>query len=508
MIRCGFEQGAALMGCTSVQNIFILEYMPKAPELYCKVYLFGLMQCGCRRLENADLCASLGIDSAKAVEAFLYWQDMGLLRIVEQEPLSVEYLSVQAGPVTGGTRKYAPLVSALRQVCGARVLTPGELSKIYDWIEVFGLEEAAAVMLVRRCMELKGPSVKIQFMDRMAREWAKEGVLTAADAEQRIKLDTELQGGAKAILARWRKGRMATEDELALYKKWTEEWGMTLDEILSACPAMTSSDKPTFAYLNAILEGMRMEGGVQEAIKSAALTGEITDPRDLGLDALHVDLPDHFLIDDSAVLAPAAPEDAAQLEVLRGPNIKEFPQGKPVGDTITAKLTLKVGDNITTDHIMPAGSKILPYRSNIPKLSEFCFAVCDKEFAKNAKAAGETILVGGSNYGQGSSREHAALVPLYLGIRAVIAKSFARIHAANLINAGILPLTFAAPDDYDALTQGETLTLTGIDAGLDSGTMTLHAGNREIPVCGSFTKRQAAMLRAGGLLNYTKEGND
>ena len=179
-----------------------------------------------------------------------------------------------------------------------------------------------------------------------------------------------------------------------------------------------------------------------------------------------------------------------------------------MGDTITAKLTLKVGDNITTDHIMPAGSKILPYRSNIPKLSEFCFAVCDKEFAQNAKATGETILVGGSNYGQGSSREHAALVPLYLGVRAVIAKSFARIHAANLINAGILPLTFVNPDDYDALTQGETLTLTGIDAGLDSGTMTLHAGNREIPVCGSFTKRQAAMLRAGGLLNYTKEGND
>ena len=245
-----------------------------------------------------------------------------------------------------------------------------------------------------------------------------------------------------------------------------------------------------------------------ETAVAAALTGEITDPRDLGLDALHVDLPERFLIDDSAVLAPASPEEAAHLDVLRGPNIKEFPQGKPVGDAITAKLTLKVGDNITTDHIMPAGSKILPYRSNIPKLSEFCFAVCDKEFAKNAKAAGETILVGGSNYGQGSSREHAALVPLYLGVRAVIAKSFARIHAANLINAGILPLTFANPDDYDALTQGETLTLTGIDAGLDSGTMTLHAGNREIPVCGSFTKRQAAMLRAGGLLNYTKEGND
>ena len=149
-----------------------------------------------------------------------------------------------------------------------------------------------------------------------------------------------------------------------------------------------------------------------ETAVAAALTGEITDPRELGLEALHVEMPDHFLIDDSAVLAPAPAEEAAKLEVLRGPNIKEFPQGRPVGDTITARLTLKVGDNITTDHIMPAGAKILPYRSNIPKLSEFCFAVCDKDFAKNAREAGETILVGGSNYGQGSSREHAALVPL------------------------------------------------------------------------------------------------
>ena len=245
-----------------------------------------------------------------------------------------------------------------------------------------------------------------------------------------------------------------------------------------------------------------------ETAVASALTGEITDPRDLGLDALHVEMPDHFLIDDSAVLAPASPEAAGEVEVLRGPNIKPFPQGTPVGDSITAELTLKVGDNITTDHIMPAGAKILPYRSNIPKLSEFCFAVCNKSFSQRAKEAGQSIIVGGSNYGQGSSREHAALVPLYLGVRAVIAKSFARIHAANLINAGILPLTFADPADYDLLTQGETLTLTGIDAGLDSGEMTLHAGNRAIPVHGSFTKRQAAMLRAGGLLSYTKEGTD
>ena len=244
-----------------------------------------------------------------------------------------------------------------------------------------------------------------------------------------------------------------------------------------------------------------------ETAVASALTGYITDPTTL-TQPLEITMPEHFLVNDSAVLAPLPLAEAKDAPVLRGPNIKEFPQSRPFRDSLTAKLVLKTGDNITTDHIMPAGAKILPYRSNIPKLSEFCFAVCDKEFAKNAKAAGETILVGGSNYGQGSSREHAALVPLYLGVRAVIAKSFARIHAANLINAGILPLTFADPDDYDALTQGETLTLTGIDAGLDSGTMTLHAGNREIPVRGSFTKRQAAMLRAGGLLNYTKEGND
>ena len=244
-----------------------------------------------------------------------------------------------------------------------------------------------------------------------------------------------------------------------------------------------------------------------ETAVAAALTGEITDPRDLGLDALYVDLPERFLIDDSAVLAPASPEDAAQLEVLRGPNIKEFPQGKPVGDAITAKLTLKVGDNITTDHIMPAGSKILPYRSNIPKLSEFCFAVCDKEFAKNAKAAGETILVGGSNYGQGSSREHAALVPMYLGIRCVIAKSFARIHVANLINAGILPVTFENPEDYDKLNQDAVLTISDIVSGMEQGRLAVTADDGfKFYVNCALTERQRAILMAGGLLNYTKEG--
>ena len=244
-----------------------------------------------------------------------------------------------------------------------------------------------------------------------------------------------------------------------------------------------------------------------ETAVASAITGEITDPRTLGLDKIEVSLPERFKIDDSAVLPPASPEEAAEVEVLRGPNIKELPQGRALGDCISAELTLKLGDNITTDHIMPAGAKILPYRSNIPKLSEFCFGVCDSSFPERAKAAGESIIVGGVNYGQGSSREHAALVPLYLGVRAVIAKSFARIHAANLVNAGILPLTFKNPADYDALKQGDRLEISGIDAGLESGTVYLQAGERRMELSCTFSPRQRAILRAGGLLNYTKEGH-
>ena len=243
-----------------------------------------------------------------------------------------------------------------------------------------------------------------------------------------------------------------------------------------------------------------------ETAVAAALKGVITDPRDLG-DMPEIVMPAAFRIDDSAVLAPASPDEAKAVEVLRGPNIKKFPECRPQEDTLRAELTLKVGDNITTDHIMPAGAKILPYRSNIPHLSQFCFGVCDKTFPERAKAAGQSIVVGGANYGQGSSREHAALVPLYLGVRAVIAKSFARIHAANLINAGILPLTFKNPDDYDKLSQGDMLSLSGIYAGMDRGEITLkdETSGAEIALTCAFTARQKAMLKAGGLLAYTKE---
>ena len=241
-----------------------------------------------------------------------------------------------------------------------------------------------------------------------------------------------------------------------------------------------------------------------ETAVASALTGFITDPTTLPAIA-PVALPESFKIDDSAVLAPAV--DGETVEVLRGPNIKEFPKSKPFADSLTAETVLKVGDNITTDHIMPAGAKILPYRSNIPHLSKFCFEVCDPSFPERAKAAGDGIILGGSNYGQGSSREHAALVPMYLGIRCVIAKSFARIHVANLINAGILPLTFADPGDYDALEQGGKLTLQNIQSGMAAGKITItDEGGKSFTALCDLSARQQAILMAGGLLNYTKNG--
>ena len=244
-----------------------------------------------------------------------------------------------------------------------------------------------------------------------------------------------------------------------------------------------------------------------ETAAASALTGYITDPMTLP-PIPDIRLPERFVIDDSSVLQPLPPAEAAEAVVVRGPNIKPFPKGKPVGDEISAQLVLKVGDNITTDHIMPAGAKVLPYRSNIPKMSEFCFEVCDPDFPARAKAAGSGIILGGSNYGQGSSREHAALVPMYLGIRAVVTKSFARIHVANLINAGILPLTFENEADYDKFTQSDKLTISGILEGMDTGFVTMkNEAGEQVRLHCSLTRRQKEILLAGGLLEYTREAN-
>lgn len=244
-----------------------------------------------------------------------------------------------------------------------------------------------------------------------------------------------------------------------------------------------------------------------ETAAASAIAGKFTDPRSLGK-APEIKVPTHFIINDNLIEMPATEEEAASVTVERGPNIKPIPVGKAPDEILSAKLLLKVGDNITTDHIMPAGTKILPYRSNVPKLSEFCFTVCDKDFPERAKREGGGIIVGGSNYGQGSSREHAALVPLYLGIRAVIAKSFARIHVANLINFGIAPLTFENPDDYDRLSEGDELVICDFSSTVakdERVILTDMTTGAKIPLRLSLSPRQREILSAGGLLNLTKQ---
>lgn len=243
-----------------------------------------------------------------------------------------------------------------------------------------------------------------------------------------------------------------------------------------------------------------------ETAAASALTGVLTDPRTLG-EPVEIAMPEHFLINDNLVEPPIEEALMETVEIQRGPNIKPFPVSQPLPDSIEKKAVLKVGDNITTDHIMPAGAKILPYRSNIPYLSQFCFGVCDKEFPERCKAEGGGIVIGGSNYGQGSSREHAALVPLYLGVKAVVAKSYARIHCANLANAGLIPLQFTDESDYDRIDQMDLLRLPNIKAELSQGNqVTLEDVTKgfTIQVEAQLTKRQRDMVLAGGLLNYTK----
>jgi aconitate hydratase len=242
-----------------------------------------------------------------------------------------------------------------------------------------------------------------------------------------------------------------------------------------------------------------------ETAAATALTGHITDPRTLG-EPVTVAQPQAFLINDNLIIPPAG--DGSGVEVVRGPNIQPFPLGKAMGDKLEGEVLLKMEDNVTTDHIMPSGAKLLPYRSNIPYLSDYCLTPVDESFPARAKAVGGGMLVAGQNYGQGSSREHAALVPLYLGIRAVLAKSFARIHMANLINSGILPLVFENEADYDGVGQGDTLVIENARGQIQAGDRVVVRNvtrGTDIPCKLELSPRLREVMLAGGLLNRTRD---
>ena len=241
-----------------------------------------------------------------------------------------------------------------------------------------------------------------------------------------------------------------------------------------------------------------------ETAAASAITGYITDPRTLG-DEPKVEMPKSFLINDNLIVPPA--ENPDEVEVIRGPNIKPFPQGKPLSDVVVGKVLVKLGDNITTDHIMPSNAKLLPYRSNIPYLSDYCLTPCDPDFPKKARENGGGFIVGGVNYGQGSSREHAALVPLYLGIKGVLAKSFARIHMANLINNGIIPMVFENPNDYDTIEEMDELKIENAREQIEKGDVLIIENvtkGLKYRMILNLTDRQRQMILHGGLLNLTK----
>ncbi|MCE5236247.1 MAG: DnaD domain protein [Eubacteriales bacterium] len=261
-----FHRESALFLSTPVENLFLLEYMPQAPEGYVKAYLYGLALCYCRALPGEDIAAALQMSGQELAEAFLYWQAKGFLSVISSEPLIVEYKNIKHAHVEGAsdsaavTRRYQNLLADMQAVLGARMLTGPELSKVYDWLEVFGFAEDAVLLLVRHCVKQRGERVSVKYMDAVARAWADEGVLTAEAAEEYLSQYDELNGGAQRLLKRWRVGRRPTEDELALYRLWTNDWGFDEAAIFAACAEMTGTSKPSFKYLNAILDSWRTGG--------------------------------------------------------------------------------------------------------------------------------------------------------------------------------------------------------------------------------------------------------
>ncbi len=303
--------------------------------------------------------------------------------------------------------------------------------------------------------------------------------------------------------------------ELGLLEKIISAGARVLESACGPCIGMGQSPNSKGVSLRTFNRNFEGRSGTKDAkiylvspevAAVSAILGYLADPRELG-EMPEFKLPDEFSINDNMITLPESPDKASEVEILRGPNIKEYPVTEPLKSDISVKCSLKVGDNITTDHIMPAGAKILPLRSNIPEISKHCFEICDPKFPERALSLGGSIIVGGVNYGQGSSREHAALAPLYLGVKAVIAKSFARIHRQNLINAGILPLEFMDPDDYDTVDEGDTLSLDDIKSNiLNDRQITVKNETKGLlyNVKCELSNRMKDILCLGGLLEYTK----
>ncbi len=252
-----FIKGASVKGATIVENAFIADFMPRAEGEYVKVYLYGLMRCG----EPSSGDEDSPFDAETLARAYAYWQSAGLVRVVTDFPLTVEYLSVgERAP--DAPRKYASLVACLAEIAGTRAFSGHELAEIYDWIETFRFEEETAVLCVADCISRHGARVKLWQMNAEAKLWADNGVFTPEDARAFIEKRDARKSGAQAILKRWKKGRAATEDELALYTKWTEDWGFAEGVVLDACAELTAAGQPSFKYLDTVLETLRINGAV------------------------------------------------------------------------------------------------------------------------------------------------------------------------------------------------------------------------------------------------------
>lgn len=256
-----FIRGAAMRGITGVDNAFLMDYMPNAPEGYVKAYLFGLMLTALP--DGPEIGQALSMGEEELAHAFAYWQNAGLVRVVASDPLTVEYLKLEHSP-SQAPRRYAHLVASLGEAAGARVFTGHELAAVTDWIEAFGFDEETAVLCVTDSLARHGAKAKLWQMNAEAKLWADNGVATLADAQQYIARRNERNAGAQKLLARWKRTRRATEDELALYAKWTEDWGFDESVILSACQDMTGAAQPSFKYLDTVLSTYRMNGAVSE----------------------------------------------------------------------------------------------------------------------------------------------------------------------------------------------------------------------------------------------------